>query len=283
MATPSDDIEQEALAKAKIISWVKAAVAGDRPPIVPVIQAWTDSDYDEHGMVLYQSSQGLSVGFKSSPPRIFEDPRIIIAGEYVIHATDISDEELEPDELAEARAYLNPSMTGTTLRTIREGMGLTASSLAQYLQVQTRTVQRWEAGERGITKAYSNEILELRNRFYDIAKILAAQTTLPNDHPAKLDESGLLDSAHPLQIVLTDDSMPAGWHRALGWHVMESIPNLQLATAADVSESILDDWRTLLARVEDLAERRELWLRAREWVTYGDEYFSDDDADDLFW
>lgn len=257
--SPRSNQRQEELAKAKIISWVKAAVAGERPPALPLLTTLTDSDFDEHGMVLFHDGRGISVGLRKTPEQLSTSPRLLIRHDLAVDTYDLlNDGEIDPDDLAEALAYLNPSLSGASLRAIREGMGLTASFLAKYLQVQTRTVQRWESGERGISKTYCDEILGLRHYFYGLGDALADQAILPDSHPAKVDTDGFLDTSTPLLVVLTDDSMPPGWHRALGWHLMQRIPKLQLLRAEDADERTITEWRALLHRVEDLAERRVL-------------------------
>ena len=96
-------------------------------------------------------------------------------------------------------------MNGATLRTIREGLGVTAEWLADFCGVQLRSVQRWEAGDRRVPAGVAEAVETLRaQQDSEVAQQLRALRGVPS--PRMLASSG--------------------WQRAVAFRVITELPDL---------------------------------------------------------
>lgn len=114
------------------------------------------------------------------------------------------------------------NLTAAEVRTIREGLGVTADWLADHLGIQIRTVQRWEAGQNTIKPFAVEALLTLEGQAAEqVAEHVAALTgtKLP---PVLAVE----DTCSP--------DWPAGWQRMIAFRVRQEIPGLRIVDTADV-------------------------------------------------
>lgn len=107
-------------------------------------------------------------------------------------------------------------LTAAEVRTLREGLGLTADWLADHLGIQTRTVQRWEAGHNAVAEFAADELLLLEAQAAEqvTAHVEAFTGTRV---PAVL----AIDDTAP-------DCWPAGWQRRIAFRVRQQVPGLRI-------------------------------------------------------
>lgn len=108
------------------------------------------------------------------------------------------------------------TLTGAEVRTIREGLGVTAEWLADHLGIQTRTVQRWEAGQNQIAEFAADELLMLEAQ---VAEQVAAHV------------EAFTGARAPAVLAIDDtaeDSWPAGWQRRVAFRVRQQVPGLRI-------------------------------------------------------
>lgn len=110
------------------------------------------------------------------------------------------------------------TMTAAELRAIRAGLGVTAEWLAGHLGVQTRTVQRWEAGATPI-RAFAVEALQL----------LEAEAA---DQVRRHVEAFEAASDRVPPVLFVEDSgqadWPPGWQRMIAFRVRQAVPGLRI-------------------------------------------------------
>ena len=114
------------------------------------------------------------------------------------------------------------AMTAETLNTLRTGMGLSVTELADLLAVNGRTVRSWQSGRDPIGAWVTVRMNELEERFWaEVHHHIEAFTTRTRVPPVILVEHG-------------DDTMPAGWQRAVAFQVRQQVPRLIIvADSAD--------------------------------------------------
>lgn len=113
------------------------------------------------------------------------------------------------------------TLTGAEVRTIREGLGVTAEWLAYHLGIQPRTIQRWEAGRNAIAEFAADELLLLEAQ--------AAEQVA--DHV-----EAFTDAEVPLVLVIddtVDDSWPASWQRRIAFRVRQQVHGLRVLAPND--------------------------------------------------
>ncbi|MFL0177066.1 helix-turn-helix domain-containing protein [Mycobacterium sp. SMC-13] len=111
------------------------------------------------------------------------------------------------------------AMTAAEVRAIREGLGVTAEWLADYVDVQTRTVQRWESGQNEI-KPFAAEaiaMLEADAQRQVEAHVEAMRAFPPSGSPVMVIE----DTGQ-------SGDWPAGWQRMIAFRVRQQIPTLRI-------------------------------------------------------
>lgn len=110
--------------------------------------------------------------------------------------------------------------TPTTIKTIREGLGLTAAELAQALGVTERSVFAWEAGD---TKPR--------------AKVMAKLDALQDEAAAEVAEHVATFTAEGSTVpaVMTIEAERPGWQRAIAFRVMQVVPELVVIEADGAS------------------------------------------------
>lgn len=130
----------------------------------------------------------------------------------------VSDQELPPDE----------RMSAAELRVVREHLGLTTRWVAARLDVQERTVHRWESGESPIPDGVRMQV--------EAWKDDTAQS-------ATVGVAALLDARDPVVVTYRTDidylaHEPAGgwcasWHRAVVARVAQEVPGLRIGYRSD--------------------------------------------------
>lgn len=108
------------------------------------------------------------------------------------------------------------TLTGAEVRTIREGLGVTAEWLADHLGIQTRTVQRWESGHNAVAEFAADELLLLEQQAADQVGAHVEAFTGAQVPPVLA-----IDDSHP-------DSWPAGWQRRIAFRVRQEVPGLRI-------------------------------------------------------
>jgi transcriptional regulator with XRE-family HTH domain len=113
-------------------------------------------------------------------------------------------------------------MNAAQIRSIREYLGLSHAELGAVLEIDARSVRRWETGEQPIRDHNADGI----RKIVDItAKFARRHVIYLRTHPQptlityRSDED--LWDAHP-----TFAPLPARWHRMLAARVAELVPNL---------------------------------------------------------
>lgn len=108
------------------------------------------------------------------------------------------------------------TLTAAEVRTIREGLGVTAEWLADHLGIQTRTVQRWEAGHTRIADFAVDELALLQIQAGEqVAAHVDAFTGSTAPAVLAIDDTG-------------PDAWPAGWQRRIAFRVRQEIPGLRI-------------------------------------------------------
>lgn len=111
------------------------------------------------------------------------------------------------------------TMLAAEVRAIRQGLGVTAEWLASYLNVQTRTVQRWESGQNEV-KSFAAEAIHMLEADADRqveAHVHAIKAVPPSGAPVMVIE----DVGHK-------NDWPAGWQRMIAFRVRQQIPTLRI-------------------------------------------------------
>jgi len=119
------------------------------------------------------------------------------------------------------------TLTAAEVRTIREGLGVTAEWFAAQIGVTPRTVQRWESGESEIKPSAAEAILTLEaDAAEQVAVHLAAFTS---------------SRSMPPVLVVEDmgrvDDWPPGWLRMVAFRVRQRLPGLRIVDAAGLAET----------------------------------------------
>lgn len=110
-------------------------------------------------------------------------------------------------------------MNRSEFRTVREGLGLTAEFVAEHLDINVRTVERWEAGTTLIPVFAADALAMLEAR--------AAETV---EHEVDV----LSRALSPVLIITSDpEDMPARWQRAIAFRVRERVPALRIVQAGE--------------------------------------------------
>lgn len=108
------------------------------------------------------------------------------------------------------------TLTAAEVRTIREGLGVTAEWLADHLGIQTRTVQRWEAGHTRIAAFAADELALLEAQAAEqVAAHVEAFTGARVPAVLAIDDTG-------------PDAWPAGWQRRIAFRVRQEVPGLRI-------------------------------------------------------
>ena len=103
-------------------------------------------------------------------------------------------------------------MNAATFKTIREGLGLTARDVSERLDINPRTVDRWEAGDSPIPAFAAAALDKWETR--------AAGTVAAWVEAIEGDE-------HPLIVIATSDfDEPLRWQRAIAFQVRQRVPRL---------------------------------------------------------
>lgn len=115
---------------------------------------------------------------------------------------------------------MNTTLTAAEVRAIREGLGVTADWLADHLGVQTRTVQRWEAGANQVKPFAVDAVLMLESQ----------ATEQVAEHVEALRGSRL-----PPVLAIEDtehgEDWPHGWQRMIAFRVRQQVPGLRIVDA----------------------------------------------------
>lgn len=120
------------------------------------------------------------------------------------------------------------SLTREEFRAIREGLGLTAVWLAEHLDINTRTVERWEAGTSTVP-AFAAEALE------------QLQATAA-EHVAEHVETFRAHTSRGLPPVIaiepeSDEVWPERWQRAIAFRVRQQVPELRIVEAGRMMDA----------------------------------------------
>jgi len=127
------------------------------------------------------------------------------------------------------KLLLNPPdpgcMTGAELRVVRDGLGLSGPQLARLLDVNDRTVRRWELDEAPVPEGVRLQIERYEAYTADliqtvINELLAMQgdvgiVTYRDDESYWADEPGM-------------KPWPASWQRTVVYRVAQEIPGLEI-------------------------------------------------------
>jgi hypothetical protein len=109
------------------------------------------------------------------------------------------------------------SLTAAELRVIREGLGLSIGGLADYLNVDARTINRWE-------------IVDTNKPGARIPTVIAGRLLELNGHAAKLEQNLVTHDPHDIMITYRNDAqfwehhpdcqpLTAAWHRAACYRI----------------------------------------------------------------
>ena len=109
------------------------------------------------------------------------------------------------------------TLTAAEVRAIREGLGVTAEWLADHLDIQTRTVQRWESGANAIKPLAVEALLVLEQQAADqVAEHVEAYAKRPGlPSVLAIDDQGR-------------DAWPSGWQRMIAFRVRQQVPGLRI-------------------------------------------------------
>lgn len=119
-------------------------------------------------------------------------------------------------------------LTAAEVRAIRQGLGVTAEWLANHLDVQTRTVQRWESGDNDVKPSAAEAILSLEAEATEqVAAHVEAFTTAGGPAPKALTIKDASQSA----------DRPSGWHRMIAFRVRQELPDLRIIDPASAAAS----------------------------------------------
>lgn len=114
-------------------------------------------------------------------------------------------------------------MRATEFRLIREGLGLTGGWLSSHLEVNPRTIDRWEAGDTAIPEFAARALRDLEQRARDE---VAARVDA-------LERWGVQE----VSIHETPGSMPARWQRAVAFRVRQEVGDVLIVTGpAEISD-----------------------------------------------
>lgn len=107
-------------------------------------------------------------------------------------------------------------LSAAEVRTLREGLGVTADWLADHLDVQTRTVQRWESGANAIKQFAVDALLMLESQAADqVAEHVNAMAGSQLPPVLAIEDTGHAD-------------WPAGWQRMIAFRVRQAVPGLRI-------------------------------------------------------
>ncbi|MBP8880670.1 MAG: helix-turn-helix transcriptional regulator [Dermatophilaceae bacterium] len=110
-------------------------------------------------------------------------------------------------------------MNAATFKAIREGLGLTARDVSERLDINPRTVDRWEAGHSPIPSFAADAIEEW--------EALAADTVNAWVEAMHGDQ-------HPTVVLTTgDEDEPRRWQRAIAFRVRQQVPNVAIMSEPD--------------------------------------------------
>ncbi len=105
-------------------------------------------------------------------------------------------------------------MNAATFKTIREGLGLTARDISERLDINPRTVDRWEAGDSPIPAFAVAALDEWESR--------AADTVEAWVEAVEGDERPFV------VIAASPDDEPPRWQRAIAFRVRQRVPRLMI-------------------------------------------------------
>lgn len=107
-------------------------------------------------------------------------------------------------------------ITSAHIKTVREGLGLTAAELAEALETTERSVFNWEAGSSSPRRTTLAKLEQLQDQAAaEVAEHLEIFTA---------------EGKH-VQPVLVIEGPWAGWQRAIAFRVLQSLPDLQIVEA----------------------------------------------------
>ena len=129
-------------------------------------------------------------------------------------------------------------MTGAELRVVRGGLGLSGPQLAAILDVDDRTVRRWELGETPIPDGVRR----------DVAQLQAATDAEVDEVVTRMIDGG--DGLH-MTVYRSDDDFwaaepqmrpwPASWQRMVAYRVLQTIQEITLLYDSDFLSEPADD------------------------------------------
>lgn len=114
-------------------------------------------------------------------------------------------------------------MTQAEFRTIREGLGLTAAWLAEHLDINTRTIERWEAGTSGVPE-FAVEAM---------AQLEATAATHVGEHIETFRDAGVL-AVLTIEPESDENVWPERWQRAIAFRVRQEIPLLRIVESGQM-------------------------------------------------
>ncbi len=105
-------------------------------------------------------------------------------------------------------------MNAATFKTIREGLGFTARDISERLDINPRTVDRWEAGDSPIPAFAVAALDEWEARAAEAVEAWA-EAVEGDDHPFVV-------------ITASHQDEPPRWQRAIAFRVRQRVPRLTI-------------------------------------------------------
>ncbi|WP_460791313.1 helix-turn-helix domain-containing protein [Nocardioides maradonensis] len=114
-------------------------------------------------------------------------------------------------------------MNGATFRVIRESLGFTGGSFAEFAGVPQKRVSAWDNGKSNLPP----RILELlRECEHDADTMVAELLATLQEHPAPTMQTYRNDASY--RDAEPDSKYPAAWHRMVAGRVWEQIPHMRI-------------------------------------------------------
>lgn len=105
-------------------------------------------------------------------------------------------------------------MNAATFKTIREGLGFTARDISERLDINPRTVDRWEAGDSPIPAFAVTALVGWEARATDTVEAWV-EAVQGDEHPFVV-------------LTATHDDEPVRWQRAIAFRVRQRVPRLTI-------------------------------------------------------
>jgi hypothetical protein len=126
-------------------------------------------------------------------------------------------------------------MHGAEMKVVREGLGLSTRWLAKRWDKHEQAVQRWETKDWEIPGEVARDVHDLREQFFAAVATTIASLGILADNQEKL-----LILPQTDDYLLLTEAFPAATLRAVAFHVVAVVPDVQIGWRGGSSDRLSD-------------------------------------------